>query len=112
MTPAGSKDATTGTTTMRTTPTPTTTLRVKVVPGARHDRVVGRLGDAVKVHVSAPPEKGKANDAVCALLADFFGVDRAAVSVTAGHASPRKVVTIAGLDRHAIVDRLEQNFAA
>ncbi|MDB5174520.1 MAG: hypothetical protein JWN51_3293, partial [Phycisphaerales bacterium] len=30
------------------------TLNVKVVPGAKRDRVVGRYGDGVKVQVSAP----------------------------------------------------------
>lgn len=73
-------------------------IAVKVVPGARHDRVVGRLGDALKVQVSAPPERGKANEAVQRVLAEFFGVRPGQVSVVAGHATPRKTVQIEGIE--------------
>lgn len=73
------------------------TVAVKVVAGAREDRVVGRLGGAIKVHVSAAPERGKANAAVEALLAQFFGVRRQQVTVVQGHAQPRKVVRVEGL---------------
>ena len=43
---------------------PSARLRVKVVPGSSRDEIVGRPGDAVKIKVTAPPEKGKANEAV------------------------------------------------
>lgn len=70
---------------------------VKVVPGASRDRIVGALGDAVKIAVAAPPEKGKANDAVIGLLAAALGVRRQAVTIVSGHAQPRKVVAIHGV---------------
>jgi uncharacterized protein (TIGR00251 family) len=78
------------------------TIQVKVVPGARKDRVVGRLGNALKVQVTAPPERGKANEAVCELLAKFFGVKEKQVIVTAGHASPRKTVRIESIEAAAV----------
>ncbi len=49
------------------------TLKVKVVPGASRTQLSGWLGDMLKVRVSAPPEKGKANAAVEALLARDVG---------------------------------------
>ena len=45
------------------------TLIVKVVPGSSRDRIVGKYGDALKVQVSAAPERGRANEAVIALIA-------------------------------------------
>ena len=69
-------------------------IRVKVVPGASGDRIVGPLGDALKVRVSAPPERGKANAAVASLLADALGVSAKSVSVVSGMTSPRKVVLV------------------
>ncbi len=74
------------------------TIRVKVVPGASRDQVVGRLGDALKVKVIAPAEGGKANKAVCALIAKALGVPKRQVRVTAGHTQPNKQLIVSGID--------------
>jgi uncharacterized protein len=71
-------------------------ISVKVVPGASRDRIAGMLGDALKVQVSAPPERGKANAAVEALLAGALGLDARSVSVVRGTTNPRKTVLIRG----------------
>jgi uncharacterized protein len=80
-------------------------LRVKVVPGARREEIAGVLdlptGPRLKVRVSAPPEGGRANDAVCALLASTLGVHTRSVSIASGHTSPEKTVRVAGVDRDA-----------
>lgn len=70
-------------------------LSVKVVPGSSRDRVMGTLGDALKVAVAAPPEKGAANKAVCGLIAKLLGVRVNSVTVEAGHSSPRKTIRVA-----------------
>lgn len=72
-------------------------LSVKVVPGASRTKVVGSWGQALKVAVAAPPEGGKANEAVVKLLASVFGVRRANVGIVSGHGKPLKRVSIAGL---------------
>ena len=74
-----------------------TRLRLRVVPGTTHPRVVGRLGDAWKVRVTAPPEAGKANEAVLAMLADVLGLERRDLTLTSGHGSRDKVVALMGL---------------
>jgi uncharacterized protein len=71
------------------------TIKVKVVPGSSRSAVAGEMADGtLKVNVVAPPEKGRANDEVCQLLARHFGVERSAVSIVAGHANPRKLVKV------------------
>jgi uncharacterized protein len=85
---------------------------IKVVPGASRDRVVGLLGDALKIQVAAPPEQGKANAAVCALLAIVLGVPPRAVRVAAGSAQPRKTVAVAGLTAMLTETRLRDAIAA
>jgi uncharacterized protein len=74
-----------------------TTLRLRVVPGARRPGVVGRHGDAWKVRVSAPAEAGRANDAMLALLAEALQVPRRDLEVTSGRLSRDKVVSLDGL---------------
>jgi len=49
-------------------------LNVKVVPGSSRNRIVGWLGDALKIKVMAPPEKGRANEAVVELLSMKLGI--------------------------------------
>lgn len=72
-------------------------LNVKAVPGAKRDEVAGVLGDRLKVRVSAPPEGGKANEAIRALLASALGVKPRDVEVVRGHASPEKTLRIRGI---------------
>jgi uncharacterized protein (TIGR00251 family) len=75
------------------------TFSLKVVPGARKNRVVGKYGDAIKIQVSAPPEQGKANQAVIALLSEVLGVGPQQIQILRGHTQPRKIVEISGIDQ-------------
>lgn len=79
---------------------------VKVVPGASRTKVMGLLGDALKLAVAAPPEGGKANRAVVALLAEALGADRANVQIVSGQTQPLKRVFIAGLNAAQVRERL------
>jgi len=72
-------------------------LKVKAVPGASGEGVVGWLGDALKVRVTAPAEGGRANAAIRELLAGVLGVPARDIGITAGASSPRKVVEVAGI---------------
>jgi uncharacterized protein len=72
-------------------------LRVKVVPGASRTRLVGPLGDALRVAVAAPPEGGKANAALVKLLAELLAVKRSEITIVSGHTNQLKRVAVAGL---------------
>lgn len=76
---------------------------VKVVPGASRSRVAGVLGDALKLAVAAPPEKGLANKAVIELLAASLGVRRADIEIVAGHTQPHKRVRVRGVSTAAVL---------
>ena len=65
-------------------------LRVHVQPGAGRGAVVGRFGDALKVKVAAPPEGGRANEAVTELLATTLGVPTSGVALVSGAGSRSK----------------------
>ena len=83
-----------------------TRLRLRVAPGATRAGVVGRHGDAWKVRVAAPPEGGRANDAVVRLLAETLSLPRESVTLVSGHGARDKIVELAGLEPHEIERRL------
>jgi uncharacterized protein len=83
-----------------------TRLRLRVVPGSKEAGVVGRHGEAWKLRVTAPPERGRANDAAVRLLADTLRIAPESVTLVAGHGSRDKVVEVTGLDRAEAERRL------
>jgi len=84
-----------------------TRLRLRVSPGAGRAAVVGRYGDAWKVRVTAPPERGRANADVVGLIADSVGVLRPEVRLISGASSRDKVVEVSGLTLEETERRLE-----
>jgi uncharacterized protein (TIGR00251 family) len=81
-------------------------FEVKVAPGASRNAIDGWLGDVLKLRVTAPPERGKANDAVAQLLAEAVGIPKTNASVVGGHASRRKLVELAGVSEREAFERL------
>ena len=71
-----------------------TRLRLRVRPGGKKDAILGEHGGALRLRVTAPPERGKANRAVVALLAEALDLPVAAVEIVAGETSPDKVVAL------------------
>jgi len=82
-------------------------LKIKVVPGASSCGICGWLGDSLKVRVSAPPEKGKANQLVERMVAKALALPERSVRIVAGKTSPQKVMEIDGLTIQEIRQRLE-----
>ena len=72
-------------------------LHIKAVPGAKRDEIVGALGDRLKVRVSQPPEGGKANGAIVALIAEALGIKPGDIEIVSGHGGPTKTLRIAGV---------------
>lgn len=81
-------------------------LKVRAAPGAKVERVVGVHGDALKVAVQAPPEKGRANERILALLADALGLAQRSLSVASGATARDKTVRIMGLSSDEVRARL------
>jgi uncharacterized protein len=73
------------------------TLSIWVQPNASRARIIGRHGDAIKIAVAAPPEKGKANKAVESLLAKALALPPRDVKVISGTSSRAKTVRISGM---------------
>lgn len=86
----------------------TARLRVKVVPGSSREAIAGWLGETLKVRVAAPPERGRANAALEALLADALALPPGSVRVVAGRASQRKLLEVQGLREAELEQRLSK----
>lgn len=82
-------------------------LDVKVVPKSSRDRIAGELDGALKVAVSAAPERGAANEAVRKLIAKSLRVRVQQVVVESGHTSPRKTLRIAGVTVAAVLNLVQ-----
>ncbi len=71
------------------------TLRVKVIPRSAKSEIVGEMADGtLKIKIAAPPEHGKANEALCNFLAAHFGVRRGGVTIVSGHSAALKLVRV------------------
>jgi uncharacterized protein (TIGR00251 family) len=86
-------------------------LAIHVQPGSRRAGIVGRHGDALKVAVTAAPEKGKANEALLEVLHKQLGVKRSTLEILSGHTSRRKKVLVRTVDAAALRELLRAELA-
>jgi uncharacterized protein len=82
------------------------TFRVKVQPRAKRNAVVGELGDALKVALTAPPVEGRANEACIAFFTELLKVPRASITIVFGQSSRNKVIRVAGISAEELRRRL------
>ena len=90
----------------------TVVIQVQVRPGSGRRGLRGRLANGVlKLEVNAPPEGGRANQAVVELLAEVLDLKRRQVEVTRGHGARSKCVEIEGLSESEVERRIESALA-
>jgi len=73
-----------------------TILPVHAQAGARRSGILGERAGALRVAVTSPPEKGKANAAIMALLAELLGCRPAQIALLSGETSRKKRFLVAG----------------
>ncbi len=83
-------------------------LSVRVQPGSRKAGILGVHGTRLKVAVHAPPEKGKANDALIEMLAETLGLRKKQIILQQGATNQNKVVLLAGIKLTEAVALLSQ----
>ncbi len=67
---------------------------VKVIPGSKVNKVVGWHNGVLKVKVSAPPVKGRANFRLLEILSDFFQVKKSDILISQGKTTSTKKIVI------------------
>ncbi|MBN9119474.1 MAG: DUF167 domain-containing protein [Planctomycetes bacterium] len=83
------------------------TLPLRVQPKAKRNAVLGEQAGALKVSVTAPPEDGRANEAVLALLRDEYDLQRSQVELLSGQTNRNKVVLVRGVTPQQLAARIE-----
>lgn len=81
-------------------------VAVSAQPGARREGVLGVRAGAIRVAVNAPPEKGKANAAIQAVLAEALGCKTAAIELVSGASARQKRFFVDGLTPGELKKRL------
>jgi uncharacterized protein (TIGR00251 family) len=87
-------------------------LHVHAQPGAGRTQITGRHGDALKIRVAVPPEHGRANEALAAVLVDAFGLKASDVTIVSGEKSRTKRFRLVVEDVDAFAHRLDDLVAA
>lgn len=81
-------------------------ISLRVYPNASRNEMVGFTDGVLRVKVSAPPIKGKANRELVTFLSRLLGVGKSSVNIIKGHTARNKVVAIDGLSRAEVIQRL------
>ncbi|MBV8381875.1 MAG: DUF167 domain-containing protein [Planctomycetaceae bacterium] len=84
-----------------------TILAVRAQPGARKNAVLGEHAGAMRVAVSAAPERGKANAAIQDVLARALGVKASQVALISGAVARQKRFLVVGLAPDELRRRLD-----
>ena len=81
-------------------------LPVRASPGSKRDCLAGEHAGALKVAVSAPPDKGKANEAIIALLSEILQLPKSNITLISGATSRQKKFLIEGIGSDVLLERL------
>lgn len=79
---------------------------VRVQPRARRNVIVGELGDALRIALTAPPVDGRANEACVEFFADLLDLPKASITIISGRSGRNKVLLVTGLSAEEMRQRL------
>ncbi|NOY99877.1 MAG: YggU family protein [Chloroflexi bacterium] len=84
-------------------------LAVRLTPKASRNTIVGVMDDgAVKIHLTAPPVDGKANEALIKFLSDVLGVAKSRIDIVAGATGRDKLISILDMDAKMVQQRIHE----
>jgi uncharacterized protein len=82
------------------------TFAVKVQRRAKKNAITGEVGDALKLALTAPPVKGRANEACIEFFANLLDVPRSSVTIASGETSRNKIIRVAGRSADEVRTRI------
>jgi len=83
-----------------------TIIKIKLLPRSSRNEIIGKENDVIKMKLTAPPVKGKANMALVSFLAKKLGVPKRDILIVSGERSRNKSLKINGLSFEEVMGRL------
>jgi uncharacterized protein (TIGR00251 family) len=83
------------------------TFALKVQPRAKRNAIIGEVGEAMKLALTAPPVDGRANEACIEFFANLLDVPRSSITIASGETSRNKVIRITGMAADEVRRRIE-----
>ena len=81
----------------------------KIVPASSKTALAGLLDGMLKVKISAPPEKGKANQCLIDFLAKKLAVKKNTLTIISGQTNPVKNIQVSGINAETLLKKLDLN---
>ena len=81
-------------------------LEIQASPGSRADEFRGFHDERLRIAVTAAPERGKANQAICKFAAKQWGLKKSQVTLIAGETASKKKLLITGVDLETLTSRI------
>ena len=72
-------------------------------PKSRKEGIAGVHDGALRIAITAAPEKGRANDAIVKVLSELLHVPAKSISIVSGQTSRRKRIRIDGVEADALL---------
>jgi len=84
-----------------------TTFSIHVKPGAGKNEITEIKPEYIKIKISAPPEKNKANTELINFLSKIFGINKIDIKIISGLNSKIKMVKINKYTKDEVITRLK-----
>lgn len=85
-------------------------IAVRVTPRSSRNQIVGVLHDGtIKIHVTAAPTEGEANDELIKFLSDVLGIAKSRIDIVAGATGRDKLISVLDMDADALHKKIVEN---
>jgi len=82
------------------------TISIRVTPNAAGNEITGLTDDTLRVKVSAPPVRGKANKELITFLSGLLDIKKDRISIVKGHTARNKIIAIDGMSKESALELL------
>jgi len=87
-------------------------LALRITPRASKNEIVEVLSDGtVKVHLTAPPVEGQANEALLKFLSGILDVPVSSLDIVAGVGGRDKLISVTGMDASVLHKKIVENIS-